>query len=210
MSQSIQSPASAAPDTRHGAGLRADLGPADRVRVGMITFLISEAAFFSTLLMAYIMYMGQPMPGPTPAEVLKLPLAVAGTICLLLSSVTVHMAAGALRGARMGAFYLTLAVTIALGAAFLVLTAMEWRELIFEHRLTISRNLFGTTYFTLVGFHAIHVTVGVILLTVMFALAKARQVTQANHDPFEVVSWYWHFVDTVWIAVFTLVYLVGR
>ena len=192
------------------AGPAVDLRPADRVRVGMIAFLISEAAFFSTLVVAYITYMHQTTTGPTPEEVLKLPLAVGGTICLLASSLTVHMAAGALRGARMGTFYFTLAVTIVLGALFLFLTAVEWRELIFEHHLTISRNLFGTTYFTLVGFHAAHVTVGVILLSAMFGLARLRKVSPANHDPFEVVSWYWHFVDTVWIVVFTVVYVVGR
>jgi cytochrome c oxidase subunit 3 len=192
------------------AGPAVDLRPADRVRVGMIAFLISEAAFFSTLVVAYITYMHQTTSGPTPEEVLKLPLAVGGTICLLTSSMTVHLAAGALRGARMGAYYSTLFATIVLGALFLFLTAVEWRELIFEHHLTISRNLFGTTYFTLVGFHAAHVTVGVLLLSVMFGLARFGKVSQANHDPFEVVSWYWHFVDTVWIVVFTVVYIVGR
>jgi cytochrome c oxidase subunit 3/cytochrome o ubiquinol oxidase subunit 3 len=192
------------------AGPALDLRPQDRVRVGMIAFLISEAAFFSTLVVAYITYMHQPTDGPTPAEVLRLPLAVGGTVCLLVSSVTVHLAAGALRGARMGQFYFTLLVTIVLGALFLYLTGVEWRELIYEHHLTISRNLFGTTYFTLVGFHAAHVTVGVILLSVMFGLARFGKVSQANHDPFEVVSWYWHFVDTVWIVVFMVVYVVGR
>jgi cytochrome c oxidase subunit 3 len=192
------------------AGPAVDLRPADRVRVGMIAFLISEAAFFSTLIVAYITYMHQTTTGPTPEEVLKLPLAIGGTICLLASSLTVHVAASALRGARIGTFYFTLFVTIVLGALFLLLTAIEWRELIYEHHLTISRNLFGTTYFTLVGFHGAHVTVGVILLAVMFGMARFGRISSANHDPFEVVSWYWHFVDTVWIVVFTVVYVVGR
>ncbi len=107
-------------------------------------------------------------------------------------------------------YYRWLAATIVLGIAFLVGTAAEWRELIFEDGLTISTNLFGTTYFTLVGFHALHVTGGVILLSLMFALAVRHHVSRQHHVGFEVVSWYWHFVDSVWIVVFTVVYLIGR
>ena len=89
-------------------------------------------------------------------------------------------------------------------------TAYEWHELIDRHHLTISRNLFGTTYYTLVGFHALHVTVGVIVMLIVLGLALGRQVTSANRAGVELVSWYWHFVDGVWVVVFTVVYLVGR
>ena len=100
--------------------------------------------------------------------------------------------------------------TLVLGAAFLVGTAFEWRDLIDRHHLTISRNMFGTAYFTLVGFHAFHVTVGVIVMSIVFGLALRRQITERNKTGVEVVSWYWHFVDGVWVVVFTLVYVVGR
>ncbi len=101
-------------------------------------------------------------------------------------------------------------LTIVLGAAFLACTGKEWHELICTDGLTISRNLFGSTYFTLVGFHALHVTVGLILLSTIFVLAWRGAISQQNSVGAEVISWYWHFVDGVWIVVFTLVYLIGR
>jgi cytochrome c oxidase subunit 3/cytochrome o ubiquinol oxidase subunit 3 len=94
--------------------------------------------------------------------------------------------------------------------AFLLGTAYEWNGLIRDHGLTISRNLFGTTYYTLVGFHALHVTIGVLVMLTVLGLALRRQVTVQNASGVQLVSWYWHFVDVVWIVVFTVVYLVGR
>ena len=106
-------------------------------------------------------------------------------------------------------FCLWWGLTIVLGSMFLVGTTWEWSDLIGKWGLTISRNLFGTTYFTLVGFHALHVTIGVIVMSVIFGLGLKSLIT-ANSTAVEVVSWYWHFVDAVWVVVFTLVYLVGR
>ena len=100
--------------------------------------------------------------------------------------------------------------TVLLGAAFLGGTALEWRDLIERHHLTISRNLFGSTYYTLVGLHALHVTAGVTIMLIVLGLALGRQVTGANRAGVGLVSWYWHFVDGVWVVVFTVVYLVGR
>ncbi len=96
-----------------------------------------------------------------------------------------------------------------LGATFLACTAKEWSELIGRYGLTISRNLFGSSYFTLVGFHAAHVTVGLIALSIVFVLAWRRKITADNPVGVQVVSWYWHFVDGVWVVVFSLVYLIG-
>ena len=97
-----------------------------------------------------------------------------------------------------------------LGVLFLAGTAYEWHELITRYDLTISRNLFGTTYYTLVGLHAIHVTVGIVVMLIVFGLGLTRQVTSANRSGVQLVGWYWHFVDAVWLVVFTVVYLVGR
>jgi cytochrome c oxidase subunit 3/cytochrome o ubiquinol oxidase subunit 3 len=177
---------------------------------GMAAFLLSEVAFFSTLIVAYLTFMGKDTVGPTPREALSLGLVVCTTFCLLSSSGTIHVAEKALgRGEQMG-FCLWLAATICLGAVFLGGTAYEWRELIERHHLTISRNMFGTTYYTLVGFHAFHVTVGVIVMLVVLSLALRRQVTVQNRGGVELVGWYWHFVDVVWVVVFTVVYVIGR
>jgi cytochrome c oxidase subunit 3/cytochrome o ubiquinol oxidase subunit 3 len=179
------------------------------VQWGMATFLLSEVAFFGTLIATYVSFLGQPLSGPTPA-VLSLPLVIGTTICLLSSSVTVHLAERSLRGGASGAFMAWWSATIVLGAVFLAGTAHEWNSLITEHGLTISRNVFGSAYYTLVGFHALHVTVGVIILIIVLGLVLRGQVTTRHPVAAEMTSWYWHFVDAVWVVVFTVVYVVGR
>jgi cytochrome c oxidase subunit 3 len=179
-------------------------------KVGMVTFFVSEVAFFSTLIMTYIIYMGQSKTGPTPAEVLSLPLVLGTTFCLLSSSVTIHFAERALRASNRAAFGFLWSLTILLGCLFIAGTAYEWYDLITKHQLTISRNLFGTTFFTLIGFHAFHVSVGLVLLAVMLGLVWRNKIKPPESLGVELVSWYWHFVDAVWIVVFLLVYVIGR
>jgi cytochrome c oxidase subunit 3/cytochrome o ubiquinol oxidase subunit 3 len=177
---------------------------------GMLAFLLSEAAFFSTLIVAYLCFLGQDEIGPTPKEALSLSLVIVTTACLLSSSWTVHQATHALAQNRQDRFYLWWLATIALGATFLAGTGYEWRELIERHDLTISRNLFGTTDYTLVGFHGVHVTVGVISMLVVLFLAARRAVSGQHKLAAELTGWYWHFVDGVWVVVFAVVYVVGR
>jgi cytochrome c oxidase subunit 3/cytochrome o ubiquinol oxidase subunit 3 len=177
---------------------------------GMVSFLVSEAALFCTLIVVYLTFLGADQTGPTPA-VLSLPLVIATTVCLLSSSVTVHLAEKSLRSGFRSAFIRWWSATIVLGITFLSGTAYEWNSLIVEHGLTISRNLFGTTYYTLVGFHALHLTIGVIAMLIVLGVALSHQVSgQRSGVGVQLVSWYWHFVDGVWLVVFTVVYLVGR
>jgi cytochrome c oxidase subunit 3/cytochrome o ubiquinol oxidase subunit 3 len=177
---------------------------------GMVSFLVSEMALFGTLIVTYIFYLGRDVVGPTPVEALSLSLVVWTTACLLASSGTVHVAERTLERGNQGGFIRWWLATIVLGAVFLVGTGFEWHDLIYHHNLTISRNLFGTTYYTLVGLHAIHVTGGVTIMLIVLGLALGRHVTSANRAGVGLVSWYWHFVDVVWVVVFTVVYLVGR
>lgn len=177
---------------------------------GMASFLLSEVAFFGTLIAVYVAFMGQDVVGPTPAEALALPVVIISTLCLLSSSVVIHAAERALEREEPRMFALFLGGTILLGVAFLVLTGLEWRDLIYDKQLTISRNLFGTTYYTLVGFHAFHVTAGVIVMLIVFALALAREITIKERLGVRLVAWYWHFVDAVWIVVFFVVYIASR
>jgi cytochrome c oxidase subunit III len=178
---------------------------------GMAAFLVSEVAFFSTLIVVYLTFLGADRDGPTPA-VLSLSLVIATTVCLLSSSVTVHLADRSLRSGSRSAFIRWWSATILLGIVFLAGTAYEWRGLIVERGLTISRNMFGTTYYTLVGFHALHVTVGVIVMLIVLGLTLRHQGSgvRGQGSGAELVSWYWHFVDGVWVVVFTVVYVVGR
>jgi cytochrome c oxidase subunit 3/cytochrome o ubiquinol oxidase subunit 3 len=177
---------------------------------GMASFLVSEVAFFGTLFVTYVAFMGRDVVGPTPAEALTLPIVILSTLCLLSSSVVIHAAERALERDEPRIFCLFLAATIALGIIFLVLTGFEWYELITKHHLTIGRNLFGTTYYTLVGFHGLHVTVGVIVMLIVLNLALRREITSANRTGVTLVGWYWHFVDAVWIVVFLVVYVASR
>ena len=177
---------------------------------GMVAFLLSETAFFGTLVVTYLSFLGKDQTGPTPAEALSLPLALCTTLCLLSSSATIHFAEGALHQGGRGRFRLWWALTIALGVAFLGGTAFEWYDLITRHQLTISRNLFGSTFYTLVGFHGFHVTAGVIAMLIVLGLATRGQVTEKNPLGVQLVAWYWHFVDGVWVVVFSVVYLFGR
>jgi cytochrome c oxidase subunit 3/cytochrome o ubiquinol oxidase subunit 3 len=176
---------------------------------GLLSFLVSEVALFSTLIVTYIFYLGRDTIGPTPA-VLSLSLVIWTTACLLASSGTVHLADRTLERGSHGGFIGWWLVTIVLGGIFIGGTLFEWRDLMQQHRLTISRNLFGTTYYTLVGLHALHVTAGLIVMSIVLGLALRHQVTTANRAGVGLVSWYWHFVDAVWVVVFTVVYLLGR
>lgn len=194
----------------HSAHSGAGATPLTPSQWGMLSFLFSEVAFFSTLIVVYISYLHRDRVGPTPREALSLGLVTGTTICLLSSSVTIHLAGMALERRRQALFCLWWAITIVLGITFLAGTAYEWHDLIEVHGLTIGRNLFGTTFYTLVGFHGLHVTAGVIAMLIVFGLALGRRVTHANQICVELVSWYWHFVDVVWVAVFSVVYLFGR
>ena len=179
-----------------------------RGRVGMISLIAAESAIFTIFVVAYIYYIGKSVSGPTPKDVLETPIFT--TICLLSSSLTIHLAVRALRNAKVGAFGLWWFVTMALAAIFLVGTGREWQRMIFDKGLTISTNLFGTTYYSLVGLHAFHVTVGLIGIALVMIFSVLGKVKPEHSDRVDVFSLYWHFVDAVWVIVFTVVYVIGR
>ncbi|HTN77106.1 MAG TPA: heme-copper oxidase subunit III [Pirellulaceae bacterium] len=189
---------------------RADIGSLTHSQLGMIAFLASEVSFFSTLIVAYLTFLGKDTIGPTPQEALSLPLALLSSVFLLSSSGTIYFAEKALHAGRHSSFLRWWTMTFLLGATFLGGTAYEWYELITEHQLTISRNLFGTTYYTLIGFHGLHVTCGLIAMLIVLGLAWRGQVKSEPGGGVELISWYWHFVDAVWVVVFGVVYIWGR
>ncbi len=197
---------SAEPITMSDADIRWDL-PA-RGRVGMCCLIAAEAAIFTIFVVAYLFYMGKSLTGPMPGDVLRVPVFF--TICLLSSSLTIHFAVKSLRSGNVNLFALRWLSTIALGAIFLAGTAREWRHLIYDEGLTIQTNLFGTTYYSLVGLHAFHVTVGLIALSTVSLFGFLGHVRQEHAERVDVLSLYWHFVDAVWVVVFMVVYIVGR
>ncbi len=178
-----------------------------RGQVGMVGLILAESAIFTIFVVAYLFYIGKSLSGPTP-EVLELPIFA--SVCLLSSSLTIHFAVAALRQGKVGGFGMWWFATVALGGIFLGATGREWYHLIYDKGLTIRTNLFGTTYYSLVGLHAFHVTAGLagLLLGLIFTLMG--KVHQEHAERADVFSLYWHFVDAVWVVVFTVVYIIGR
>src|ERR1700693_135007 len=163
-----------------------------RGKVAMAGLIIAESAIFTIFVVAYLFYLGKSIRGPTPKEVLETPIFY--TICLLSSSLTIHFAAKCLARSITFAFLGLWLLTIILGGLFLYGTAQEWHRLISEHALTISTNLFGTTYYSLVGLHAFHVTAGLIMLAIVAVFGLAGRVGPEQSARVDVVSLYWDFV----------------
>src|SRR5215469_5685406 len=175
--------------------------------VGMAGLIIAESAIFIIVITAYLYYLGRDVTGPTPREVLEIPIF--GTVCLLSSSGFIMLAERAIEHGKMAAFTLWWAFTMLLGTIFLADTANEWYKLIVHDHLTINTNLFGTSFYSLVGLHASHVIVGLIMMLVVLVFALGRRVHPEHAYRVKVLAMYWHFVDAVWVVVFTVVYLIG-
>lgn len=179
-----------------------------RGMVAMGGLIVAESAIFMIFVVAYLYYMGRDVNGPTPREVLDLPIF--GTVCLLSSSFFIWLAEHAIEHGNMARFRLWWSVTILLGLIFLGDTANEWYKLIVHDHLTISTNLFGTTFYSLVGLHASHVIIGLLMMMLTLSFALTKRLLPEHAYRVKVLSLYWHFVDAVWVVVFTVVYLVGR
>ena len=180
----------------------------DRGKVGLICLILTEVSLFSIFVTAYLFFAGKSASGPQPADVLTLPIWA--TVCLLTSSLTAELAVKTLRANAKGRFQLWLGATVLLGAEFLRQTGIEWNKLINTDHLTIATNVFGTTYYSLVGLHATHVVVGLLMLSLALIFSFTGALTSHHAYRLNVVSLYWHFVDAVWVVVFTVVYVLGR
>jgi cytochrome c oxidase subunit III len=179
-----------------------------RGKVAMLSLLTGETAIFTIFVVGYIFYLGKDISGPTPRQVLDIP--VFNTICLLSSSVTIWLSERQIERGRIKAFAALWALTLALGIEFLIGTWLEWKKLIFVDGLTIRTNLFGTTFYSLVGLHATHVVIGAVGLTLILIFTLTGHINESHTERIQVFALYWHFVDAVWVVVFTVVYIVGR
>ena len=173
----------------------------------MILVILTETALFTIFVVAYLYYIGKSISGPYPHEVLELPIL--GTVMLLSSSVTIVIAEKNLHKGINSLFNLWWVITALLGIGFLIYTGVEWYHLIYVDHLTISTNLFGSTFYSLVGLHASHVVIGLALLLLTLVLSLTGANVRAQERRVELLGWYWHFVDAVWVVVFTTVYIVG-
>ncbi len=179
----------------------------DSWKIGFWTFIGSECLFFASLLSTYLVYKGKSIAGPYPEEILNIPLTSVSTFVLLMSSLSMVLALDAVRRGNRGRSLLWLGGVIVLGSGFLGIQAYEFTHFVHEG-LTIQQNVFGSSFFVLTGFHGAHVTVGVIWMTTLFLMALRNKLPADDALKVEIAGLYWHFVDVVWIVIFTLVYLI--
>ncbi len=176
-------------------------------KLGFWTLIGSESLFFASLISTYMVYKGESVRGPFPSDVFNIPLTSFSTFVLLMSSLMMVLALAAVqRGDRKGSL-LWLFMTALFGSIFLGCQAYEFTH--FYHAgLTLGTNVFGSSFFILTGFHGAHVLMGVIWLLILWVQALRGQLGAKDALTVEVAGLYWHFVDIVWIAIFTLIYLL--
>jgi heme/copper-type cytochrome/quinol oxidase subunit 3 len=179
----------------------------DHRKLAMWVFLGSECLFFGTMIATYLAYKGRSLVGPHPHEVLNIPLTTISTFDLLMSSLLMVLALHAVQNGDRAKARLWLFGTAFFGLIFLGFQAWEFTEFVHEG-LTLQQNVFGSTFFVLTGFHGGHVALGVALLLTLWILDLRGRLTVQDATKVEVVGLYWHFVDIVWIIIFTVIYLI--
>ena len=180
----------------------------DSRKMLMWIFLASECLFFGALISTYLIFMGDSIGGPTPKEILNIPVTSASTFVLLMSSLTMVLAVYGAQHGRLGMMKLMLLSTIVLGLGFLGFQAYEFASFV-QEGLGLTTNQFGTTFFVLTGFHGTHVGVGVLYLASLLLASNRRTGLGAERAlHVDIAGLYWHFVDIVWIVIFTIIYLI--
>ncbi len=179
----------------------------DNRKLLMWLFLASDCLFFGSFIAAYLLYRGRSIVGPYPEDLFDIPFTSVSAFILLMSSVTMVLALAAIQRGNVRNMRIWLFTTAMLGTLFIAGQVFEFTE--FNHEgLSLSTNLFGTTFFVLTGFHGAHVTVGVLILMSLFVVSMRGGIQQKDSLAIELAGLYWHFVDIVWIVIFTLVYLI--
>jgi heme/copper-type cytochrome/quinol oxidase subunit 3 len=176
-------------------------------KLAMWLFLASDCLLFGALISTYVLYRGASLVGPYPSEVFDIPYTSVSSFVLLASSLTMVLALAAIQRGEMGRMRVWLLATALLGMTFVGGQVYEFTTF-YREGLTLSTNLFGTTFYVLTGFHGTHVGVGVLMLLSLVAMSFTGRITPRDTMAVELVGLYWHFVDIVWIVIFTVVYLI--
>ena len=194
----------AAPDAHGGHHTSTGL---DNAKLAMWAFLGSECLFFGSLISSYLLYRNRVVAGPTPHEIYDIPYTSVSSFVLLMSSLTMVLALSAIQRGDSRGMRIWLLATALLGMTFIGGQIYEFTTFVHEG-LTISTSTFGSSFFLLTGFHGAHVTIGILMLLSLAAMSSFGRLTPADTRPVEYVGLYWHFVDIVWIVIFTVVYLI--
>jgi heme/copper-type cytochrome/quinol oxidase subunit 3 len=177
------------------------------VKLGMWLFLGSECLLFGGLISTYLLYRGRVGQGPTPMQIFDIPFTSVSSFVLLMSSLTMVLAVSAAHQGDDRKTNLWLTITALLGATFVGGQMYEFTAF-YNEGLGFTTSLFASSFYTLTGFHGVHVTVGVIMLLALVAMIQRRRIPGSKAETVEMIGLYWHFVDVVWIVIFTLVYLI--
>ena len=191
--------------SEHGVGTSTGLSNA---KLGMWAFLASECLLFGALISTFLLYRDRALPGtPTPREVYDIPYTSVSSFVLLMSSLTMVLALAAIQRGEHEKLRAWLMATALLGMTFIAGQVYEFTRFV-QEGLTLKTNLFGTSFFVLTGFHGAHVTVGILMLLSLFGMSRDGRLPTDRAETVELVGLYWHFVDVVWIVIFTVVYLI--
>ena len=178
-------------------------------KLGMWVFLASDCLLFGAFISAYLLYNGRAQQGPTPGDVINIPFTSTSTFVLLMSSLTMVLAVSAAHRGDERRLRLWLITTAILGASFIAGQAYEFQTMV-QEGLGYTTNIFGSSFYSLTGFHGVHVTIGIIMLLILVGMSLRGRLPQAKSEVVEVIGLYWHFVDVVWIVIFTVVYLIHK
>ena len=176
-------------------------------KLAMWLFLASDCLLFGALISAYVLYRGSSLVGPYPGDVFDIPYTSVSSFVLLASSLTMVLALAAIQRGEIGRMRVWLLATALLGMTFVGGQVYEFTSF-YREGLTLSTNLFGTTFYVLTGFHGTHVGVGILMLLSLVSMSFTGRITPRDTMAVELVGLYWHFVDIVWIVIFTVVYLI--
>ena len=177
------------------------------LKLAMWIYLASDCLLFGALISTYVLYRGASVTGPYPADVFDIPYTSVSSFVLLASSLTMVLALASLQRGDVARCRIWLFATAMLGLTFIGGQVYEFTSF-YHEGLSLSTNLFGTTFFVLTGFHGVHVGVGIVMLMTLLGLSFTGRITPENSETVELIGLYWHFVDVVWIVIFTVVYLI--
>ena len=199
-SQEVAEAGHAAPETGTGVS---------NTKLAMWLFLSSDCLFFGAFISAYLFYRSRSQAGPKPQDVYNIPFTSVTSFVLLMSSLTMVLALAAIMRGDYRRLRIWLLATALFGATFIGGQVFEFTEF-YRQGLTLDKNLFGSTFFVLTGLHGAHVTGGIIWLLSLWGLAVQGRLTSGDSEKVEIAGLYWHFVDVVWIVIFTVVYLIPK